>query len=51
MGGIYSMYRGDEKCIENFDRKPEGIIQFGRPRRGWGCEAVSKSYRTESITK
>jgi len=26
---------GDEKCVQNFVRRPQGKRVFGRPRRKW----------------
>jgi hypothetical protein len=29
------MYEEEKKCIQNFNGKPEGNTQLGRPRRRW----------------
>jgi hypothetical protein len=35
MGGICSTYGGEQRCIQGFGGKPEGMRSLGRPRRRW----------------
>jgi hypothetical protein len=36
MGGACSTYgRGEERCIQRFGGRPDGMIPFGRPRHRW----------------
>jgi len=35
MGGAFSTYWGEERCIQGFVGKPEFKRQLGRPTRRW----------------
>jgi hypothetical protein len=35
MGGAFSTYRGEERCIQGFVGRPEGNSALGRSRRRW----------------
>jgi len=48
MGGSYGTYRGEDKLIHGFERKPEGKKPLGKLQYRWGTQLKCRVCRMVS---